>query len=127
MQKKEEVMPAQDTWCTVGAYFKVKPGKLEEFEQLADRFVEKTCKERGIRHYGWSFNGEEVHCRQGYLDAEGLLEHAENVGTLFQEALTIADCTRLAIHGPEEELAKVREPLAGFGLQCFVLKNSFRR
>jgi hypothetical protein len=43
------------------------------------------------------------------------------------EALTIADCTRLAIHGPEEELAKLREPLADFNPQFFVMRNSFRR
>jgi hypothetical protein len=29
-------------------------------------FVEKTRNESAIRYYGWSFNGEKVHCRQGY-------------------------------------------------------------
>lgn len=125
--EKEEVMVTQDRWCTVGAYFKVKPGKMEAFERLADQFVEKTGNESGIRYYGWSFDGEEAHCRQGYQSAEGVLEHAANVATLFQEALKIADCTRLAIHGPEDELAKLRDPLAGFGPQCFILKNGFRR
>jgi hypothetical protein len=120
-------METQDTWCTLGAYFKPKSGKLEAFEQLAKRFVEKTRNESGIRFYGWSFDGKEVHCRQGYLGAEGLLEHAENVASLFQEALTIADCTRLAIHGPEDELAKLRVPLASFKPQFFALKYSFRR
>lgn len=120
-------MAPQDKWVTVGAYFKVKPGQHEAFERLADRFVEKTANEAGIRFYGWSFDGEEAHCRQGYQGAEGLLEHAANVAALFQEAVTIGDCTRLAVHGPEEELAKLRGPLAGFKPQFFVLKNSFRR
>ncbi len=120
-------MSVKDKWVTLGAYFSVKPGELEAFERLADRFVEKTTNESGIRSYGWSFNGEEAHCRQLYQNAEGLLEHAANVGTLFMEALTIADCTRLAIHGPEEELAKLREPLAVFGPQYFIMRNSFRR
>lgn len=120
-------MVTQDTWCTVDAYFKVKPDELEAFERLADRFVEKTRNESGIRYYGWSFDGEEAHCRQGYQDAEGFLEHAANVITLFQEALTIAVCTRLAIHGPEDELAKLRGPMADIGLQYFILRNGFRR
>ncbi len=121
-------MPVQDTSCTVTAFFKVKTGKLDAFEQLADRFVEKTKNESGIRAYGWSYNADEVHCRQRYLNAEGFLEHVDNVFTLFQEALTISDCTRLAIHGPEDELEKLRQPLAEITLlEYFVLRNSFRR
>jgi hypothetical protein len=106
----------------------VKPGKLDAFEQLADRFVEKTRNESGIQAYGWSFSDNEAHCRQLFQNAAGFLEHVENVFSLFQEALTISDCTRLAIHGPEDELAKLREPLAGIDLlQYFVLRDSFRR
>jgi hypothetical protein len=128
VREKETVMITQDPSCTVTAFFKVNPGKLEDFEQLADRFVEKTRKETGIQAYGWSFNSEEVHCRQSYLNAEGFLGHVENVLPLFQEALTISECTRLAIHGPEAELAKLREPLAEIDLlQYFVLRDSFRR
>ncbi len=120
-------MVAQDTWCSVDAYFSVKPGKMTAFERLADQFVEKTHNENGIRYYGWSFNGEEAHCRQGYLDAAGFLEHANNVMPLFQEALKISDCSRLAIHGPEDELEKLRGPMSEVPLQYFALKNSFRR
>ena len=121
-------MATQDMSCTVTAFFKVKPGKQDAFEQLADRFVEKTRNESGIRAYGWSFNADEAHCRQRYQNAEGFLEHVGNVLTLFQEALTMSDCTRLAIHGPENELAKLRQPLAEIDLlQYFILRNSFRR
>jgi quinol monooxygenase YgiN len=118
----------QDTSCTVSAFFKVNPGKRDAFEQLADRFVEKTRNESGIRAYGWSFNTDEAHCRQSYHNAEGFLEHVENVLPLFQEALTISDCTRLAIHGPEDELAKLREPMKEIDLlEYFNLRGSFRR
>lgn len=121
-------MTTQDTSCTVTAFFKVKPGKLDAFEQLADRFVAKTRNESGMRAYGWSFNDEEAHCRQLYQNAAGFLEHVNNVFSLFQEALTISDCTRLAIHGPEDELAKLREPLASIDLlQYFILRDGFQR
>jgi len=124
---KEKIMVMQDTSCTVDAYFTVNPDEMEAFERLADQFVEKTRNENGIRYYGGSFNGEEAHCRQGYLDAAGFLEHATNVLPLFEQALKISDCTRLAIHGPEDELEKLRGPMADIQLQYFILKNSFRR
>jgi quinol monooxygenase YgiN len=121
-------MAIQDTWCSVDAYFSVKPGKKEAFADLVDRFVEETKNENGIRYYGWSIRGEEIHCRQGYLNAEGFLEHAGNVMHLFEEAMTLSDCSRLAIHGPEAELEKLREPMAQVPiLEYFSLTNSFRR
>ena len=58
---------------------------------------------------------------------KGLLAHLENVGSLLQEALQIAELTRLEIHGPEEELAKLREPLAEMKPQFFTLEYGFRR
>ena len=64
---------------------------------------------------------------EGYIDAEGVLTHLDNVGALLAEALTIADLTRLEIHGPETELAKLRVPLAQFNPQFFVLEYGFRR
>lgn len=120
-------MTIQDTWCTVDAYFSVKAGKKESFDKLVDRFVQETKNESGIRYYGWSVNEEEVHCRQGYQNADGFLEHAGNVRHLFEEALTISECSRLAIHGPDEELKKLRGPMEGIPLQYFSLTSSFRR
>jgi quinol monooxygenase YgiN len=120
-------MTIQDTWCSVDAYFTVKPEKKEAFNDVVDRFVTETKKESGIRYYGWSAREDEIHCRQGYLNADGFLEHAANVRHIFEEAMTISDCTRLAIHGPEEELEKLKGPMEGIPLQYFSLTSSFRR
>ena len=46
------------------------------------------------------------------------------VGALLGEALKIA---HLEVHGPEEELAKLRGPLAGLKPQFFTLEYGFRR
>jgi quinol monooxygenase YgiN len=108
-------------------YFKVHSGKLEAFKGLCEQFIEKTNVEPKCLYYGFSFDGDEAHCREGYEDAEGALAHLENVGPLLQEALKIADLTRLEIHGPEEELVKMREPLAGLNPQFFTLEYGFRR
>jgi hypothetical protein len=59
-------------------------------------------------------------------DADGLLAHLQDVGSLIDEALEIAEIARLEIHGPEGELATLREPLARLKPQFFVLYG-FRR
>ena len=120
-------MTTQDKCCTIVPYFKIPSDKLDAFKQLCEQFVAKTSSEDKCLYYGFSFDGEEVHCREGYEDAEALLNHLENVGSLLDEALKIAEITRLEIHGPDEELAKLREPLAGLSPQFFTLECGFRR
>ena len=120
-------MTVQDKCCTIVPYFKVQSGKLDDFKSLCEQFVEKTNSEPKCLYYGFSFDGDQVHCREGYEDAGGLLAHLENVGPLLEEALKIAEITRLEVHGPEEELAKLREPLAELKPQFFVLEYGFRR
>ncbi len=120
-------MTNRDTCCTLVPYFKVHEGKLDAFKAGCGKFVELTSSEPKCLHYGFSFNGDEAHCREGYADAEGLLAHLENVGPLLEETLKIADLTRLEIHGPAEELDKLRGPLADLGPTYFVLEYGFRR
>ena len=114
-------------WVTISAYFKVHPGELGAFEKLTKRFVEKTSNEPLILFYGWSFCGEEANCRQGYHAAEGLLQHVDNVLDLLQEAAKISDFYKLVVVGPEDELAKLREPLARINPQFYNLKYGFCR
>ena len=120
-------MATQDKCCTIVPYFKTQDGKLEAFKALCEKFVEKTKSEPKCLYYGFSFEGNVAHCREGYEDAEGALAHLENVGPLLEEALKISEITRLEIHGPEEELAKLREPLAELKPQFFTLEYGFRR
>lgn len=120
-------MAPQDKCCSIVPYFKVQSGKLGAFKELCEQFVEKTSTEPKCLYYGFSFAGDQVHCREGYQDAEGVLSHLENVGMLLQEAMKISEITRLEIHGPEEELAKLREPLAEMQLQFFTLEYGLRR
>ena len=105
-------MSSLSNFVTLHPYFKVHPGKLEAIKAGFPAFVEKTKNEPKNLFYEFSVNGDEVFCREGYADAEGLLAHLENVGALLAEALKIADLTRLEVHGPAEELEKLRSPLA---------------
>jgi quinol monooxygenase YgiN len=120
-------MATQDKCCTIVPYFKVSDGKLQAFRALCEEFVAKTQNEPKCLYYGFSFDGDQVHCREGYADAQGLLAHLDNVAALLQEALKIGEITRLEVHGPRDELDKLREPLAGLKPQFFTLEYGFRR
>ena len=120
-------MATRDKCCTIVPYLKVQNGKLEAFKALCEKCVENTSKESKCLYYGFSFDGDVAHCREGYEDAEGALTHIENIGPLLEEILKISELTRLEIHGPEEELAKLREPMAALKPQAFVLEYGFRR
>lgn len=120
-------MTTKDSCCSLAPYFKVHSGELSAFRALCERFVDVTNREAKCLYYGFTFAGDEVHCREAYEDAGGVLAHLENVGTLLEEALKIADITRLEVHGPEQELTKLRVPLAGLNPQFFVLEYGFRR
>ncbi|MBL8438854.1 MAG: hypothetical protein JNM61_11695 [Zoogloeaceae bacterium] len=114
-------MPQPDTCCTLVPYFQVHAGKMAAFKALTERFVAQTRSEPKCLHYAFSFNGDAVHCREGYADADGVLAHLDNVGAILQEALAIADVTRLEVHGPAAELEKLNEPLRALGPQYFEL------
>ena len=68
-------------------------------------------------------NGDELFCREAYLSAEGLLAHLDNVGALLAELMKVADLVRLEVHGPAEELQKLKEPLAHLKPVFFELQS----
>jgi quinol monooxygenase YgiN len=116
---------------SIHPYFKAKPGKLAEAKAMLPRFVAKTSTEKLVLHYDFTINGDEIHCRESYIGAEGLLAHIGNVGAVLGEFLKITDLTRLEVHGPEDELAKLKSTLEGlkptwFVYECGVNRGSVR-
>ncbi|MGA9573553.1 MAG: antibiotic biosynthesis monooxygenase [Lysobacterales bacterium] len=120
-------MTKQDTCCTLVPYFNIHEGQVDAFKAGCEDFVEKSLTEPGCMFYAFSFDGDVAHCREGYEDAAALLAHLENVGALLQEALKIADLTRLEVHAPAAELDKLKAPLAGLKPQFFEILGGFRR
>ncbi len=120
-------MSTHDKCCSIAPYFKIADGQVINFKNLCEQFVARASKEERCFYYGFSFNGDEAYCREGYQDAEGLLMHLDNVDDLLQKAFDMAEIIRLEIHGPEEELKKLYEPLAKFNPQFFILEYGFRR
>ena len=120
-------MTCTDDCVTIHPYFTVREGHLEAFRALSERLVERTKLEPACLYYGFSFNGNVAFCREGYAGAEGLLQHLGNVAELLAEGAAISDITRLEVHGIETELAKLREPLAGYPAEWYVLECGIRR
>ena len=119
-------MATNDNGCTIVPYFHIPEENLGDFKVLCEELVEQTGKESDCLYYGFSFDGNTAHCREGYRHAEGLLAHLNNVDSLLRRALKISKITRLEVHGPESELAKLRKPLAALKPQFFVLEYGFR-
>ena len=119
-------MATQDECCSILPYFQIHSGKQEAFKELCERLVEKTKDESGCLFYGFSFDGDKAHCREAYKDADGLLTHLANVGTLIDEALLISDITRLEVHGTKDELEKLYDPLSDFNPEYWQLEYGFR-
>jgi quinol monooxygenase YgiN len=115
-------MSTLSNFVTLHPYFKVHPGKFEAFTAGLPAFVQKTAAEEKNLFYGFTINGDEVFCREGYIDAAGLLTHLDNIGALLAEALKIADLTRLELHGPATELDQLRGPLAHLKPVWFVVE-----
>jgi quinol monooxygenase YgiN len=122
-------MSAFSNFVSLHPYFKAHPGKLEAVKAGFPRFVEKTATEKKNLFYGFNTNDDEIFCREGYTDADGVLAHLENVGALLAEMLTMADLTRVEVHGPAAELEKLKGPLvhlnpAWFAIECERMKRT---
>lgn len=119
-------MATNDSCVSIVPYFDVQPDRLDAFKALCERFVAKTQSEAKCLYYGFSFNGNQAHCREGYDDADGLLTHLQNVDAELKEALQMASIARLEVHGPADQIDQLREPLSGLKPAFFVLEYGFR-
>jgi quinol monooxygenase YgiN len=102
-------------------YFKVPPDKLDALKAILPEFLAKTRDETGSLFYEFTINGDEVFCREGYVNAEALLMHLENVGEMLAAAQKMARLIRLEVHGPARELEKLKLPLEHLSPVWFVL------
>lgn len=101
-------------------YFKIRAGNLDAFIALMPAFVEKTATEPACLYYDFTRNDDMAFCREAYIGAEGVLAHLANVGELLGKFLELADLARLEVHGPAEEIAKLRAPLADLNPDFYV-------
>ena len=102
----------------VMARLQVRDGELEGFKRQAAEMMRQTReKDTKTLRYDWflSDDGTECEVREGYVDPDGLLEHANNVAearaAMFSE---FADGHVMTLYGePSPALAALIEQLAG--------------
>jgi quinol monooxygenase YgiN len=112
---------------SIHPYFKIHPGKIEEFKAAFPAFIQKTSTEEDNLYYGFTISGDIAFCREAYVGAEGLLAHLENVGALLAQTFKIADVIRVEIHGPAAELEKLKGPLAHLNPTWFTYHSGVDR
>mmetsp|Transcript_22528 Transcript_22528/g.25652 ORF Transcript_22528/g.25652 Transcript_22528/m.25652 type:complete len:168 (+) Transcript_22528:47-550(+) len=107
-----------DAIVTLVPKFKIKDGMRDQYMQALPKFVDlvKANEEETCVFYGFVGPTEDgyVICREGYVSAEGLLKHLDNVGDVLNEALQSADIVDLMVQGPANELEKLKEPPKDF-------------
>lgn len=104
---------------SIHPYFKIKAGHESDFKELISKFIESTQKETECLYYDFSMCGDIAFCREAYVDAEATLAHLANVGAHIEASGEFSKMIRLEIHGPSEELAKLKEPLAELPVEYF--------
>ena len=121
-------MATSDTCCSIAPYFKAHEGKLAAFKTLADKLVETAKGEAGCLYCGFSYDGDQAYCREGYKDADAWLAHLGLVGETFGEIMKVADITRLEVHAGAGDVAKVKKTLGDMGMkaQVFTVESGFR-
>src|SRR6476646_9631244 len=96
------------------ARFKIREGKRDEYLRLSDQAREIVrAKEPGTLAYDLYLNGDQSECMfiERYRDSEAAMEHAANLGHLFDAVLA----TVSVVHGEllGEPSAELRSKLAG--------------
>lgn len=108
---------------SIHPYFKCHEGKLDAFKELLPKFVERTATEEKCHWYDFTISGDTVHCREAYDGADGLLAHIGNVESLLGEGMEISELVRVEVHGPAEELEKLKEPLADLNPEYYAFHS----
>ena len=104
---------------SIHPYFRAKPGKLDAAKALLPKFVEKTATEKDNLYYDFTINGDGIFCREAYVGAQALLDHLTNVGEVLNTFLQLVDVVRVEVHGPKDELEKLKKPLSDLNPQWF--------
>ncbi len=112
-------MSTFDNAVSIHPYFKIKEGQMEACKSFLAQFCEKVANEEKCLYYNFTFKEDVLCCREAYQDADGVQAHLENCGALIGEFLKIADLTRIEVHGPAEELEKLKPTLADLKPEYF--------
>merc|ERR1712224_378661 len=110
--------PSSDTHVTIVPYFTVPDGKMDEFKAGFPDFYKGTkAGTKDCLYYGFCVSGNQVFCREGYKNAEGVLAHLGDVKAPLDKAVAMVGegGLKLAVMGPAAELEKLKGPMGPLG------------
>jgi quinol monooxygenase YgiN len=105
---------------SIHPYFKIHEGRMDDFKSLINEFIKSTSSEETCLYYDFSICGDVAFCREAYVDGDAVLAHLENVGAHIEASGAFSDMIKLEMHGPADELDKLRGPLADLPVEYFV-------
>src|ERR1700761_7603438 len=91
------------------ARFKIHPGKLEEFKNLAKQCLQLVReKDKGTLRYTVFFNEDETECLvyEEYVDSDASIQHFKNMGGVANAIFKTADVTGEIWGNPNEAVQK---------------------
>ena len=94
------------------AIFRIHPGKLDAFRELAGKCVAAVKKnEPQALQYDWFYTADQTECRvrETYADADAVFAHMANVGPYLGELLTMTDFSGEVYGNPPEAVKKAFE------------------
>jgi quinol monooxygenase YgiN len=130
--------PAQeeDTVVHLYPYFSLKEGREADFKKIwSDAYAatQANAGDEKTHQYAFSFdtsNGTTASCRESYGDADGVLAHLNNVGEPLGAAIKEGDgpatILRLELHGPKDQLEKLKPTFDPLGTVYFETGWGFR-
>jgi len=109
-----------DTAVSIHPYFKIQEGQMDACKSFIAQFCELVTSEENCLFYNFTFQGDIMCCREAYVDAQAVEAHLENCGAKLGEFLKIADLVRIELHGPADQLEKLKPAFADFKPDYFV-------
>ena len=120
-------MTTFDNAVSIRPYFKIHEGQLEACKSFLSQFNAKVANEEGCLYYNFTLDGDLLSCREAYHDASRVEAHIENCGELLGEFLKIVDLTRIEVHGPAEELERLKPTFAEMNPDFFTCAGGIGR
>jgi len=116
-----------DTHVTIVPYWKVPDGKMEEFKASFEAFYSGVAGGTSdCLYYGFCCTGNKALCREGYLNAEAVLQHVgKDVSDPLGKAVALVGEGGLdiAVMGPASELEKLKPTFDAFGTKYWEVQD----
>ncbi|MFA3917335.1 antibiotic biosynthesis monooxygenase [Ruegeria hyattellae] len=113
---------------TVIGYFSISSENAAAFRENCAAMVALHDKEPGhlATAYGFCSDGTAV-SREDYDSAEAVQRHMQLGSHIFESTQALVQITGVELHGPAEEIDRLRDLFSAMSPRCFVTEYGFRR